>query len=403
MFNSHTFYKKRLSEHLKETSRYLRYMLNEHISIAMLFLISALAFYYQQWLAQLPENFPTALIIGIAFGLVVSYSPVRTLLKEPDLVFLIVAEDKMSAYFRNTLIYSFVIQLYIVFIVAAALGPLYLATYPERSGKMYLYTIVALLIFKAWNLLANWWMLKVRDDSLRHVDLALRVSLNCAAFYFFVSGDGLLAGIMTVLFVIIFLYDYQLSQKQLGIAWELLVEKDRNRMQAFYRLANMFTDVPHLRNPVKKRTWLVSLVKNVPFAKQYTYDYLYRITFIRSGDYLGMYIRLMIIGGLVIFYIPNLVMKLLFALLFLYMSSFQMVTLFHHHRTVMWLDIYPVEYSVRKQALLKWLTQLGFIQAVLFALIFVILKLYLGALIALVGGILFVYVFVNGYVSRKLV
>src|SRR5699024_3173503 len=174
---------------------------------------------------------------------------------------------------------------------------------------------------------------------------------------------------------------YQLSQKQLGIAWELLVEKDRNRMQAFYRLANMFTDVPHLRNPVKKRTWLVSLVKNVPFAKQYTYDYLYRITFIRSGDYLGMYIRLMIIGGLVIFYIPNLVMKLLFALLFLYISSFQMVTLFHHHRTVMWLDIYHVVYIVRKQSYLKWLTQLGFIKAIIFALIYVFVRLYLGALL----------------------
>lgn len=402
MFDSHAFYKQRLSEHLKETSRYLRYMFTGHIAIAMLFLVSALAFYYQQWLAQLPENFPSTWIIGISFGLVVSYSPVRTLLKEPDLIFLLVAEGKMSAYFRNTLIYSFVIQLYIVFIVAAALGPLYFATFPDRSGKVYLYTILALLIFKVWNLLANWWMLKVRDTSVRYSDLVLRVALNCAVFYFLVSGDGLLAGIMTGLFMIIFLYDYRLSERQFGIAWELLVEKDRNRMQAFYRLANLFTDVPHLKNPIKKRTWLVSLVKNVPFAKKYTYDYLYRITFIRSGDYLGMYLRLVVIGGLFIFYIPNVVMKLLFALLFLYMSIFQMMTLFHHHRTVMWLDIYPVELQDRKQALIKWLSKLGLIQAVLFSLIFLVLQLYLGFLISLVGGILFTYLFINGYVSRKL-
>src|SRR5690625_5106375 len=116
MFDSHAFYKKRLSEHLKETSRYLKYVFNEHIAIVMLFLISALAFYYQQWLAQLPEEFPGTLVIGVAFGLVVSYSPVRTLLKEPDLVFLIVAEDRMKSYFRNSIIYSFVIQLIFCFL-----------------------------------------------------------------------------------------------------------------------------------------------------------------------------------------------------------------------------------------------------------------------------------------------
>src|SRR5699024_6634590 len=112
MFDSHAFYKKRPSEHLKETSRYLRYMFTGHTALVLLFLVLAFAFYYQQWLAQLLENFPSSWIIGIAFGFVASYSPVRTLLKEPDLVFLTVAEEKMGAYFRNSLIYSFIIQLY---------------------------------------------------------------------------------------------------------------------------------------------------------------------------------------------------------------------------------------------------------------------------------------------------
>src|SRR5699024_236162 len=111
MLHPHVFYKKRHSEHLKETSRYLRYMFTDHIAIVILFFISSFAFYYQQWLAQLPDNFPSAWVIGIAFGIVASYSPVRTLLKEPDLVFLTVAEEKMGAYFRNSLIYSFIIQL----------------------------------------------------------------------------------------------------------------------------------------------------------------------------------------------------------------------------------------------------------------------------------------------------
>src|SRR5699024_6536825 len=136
----------------------LRYIFNGHLAFASFFLVAALAYYYQAWLAQLPENFPTAIIIGISFGLVVSYSPVRTLLKEPDLVFLIVAEEKMNAYFRNAIIYSFLIQLYLVLLIGAALGPLYMASFPEREGNAYLLTILVLFIFKAANLLINWWM-----------------------------------------------------------------------------------------------------------------------------------------------------------------------------------------------------------------------------------------------------
>jgi ABC-2 type transport system permease protein len=403
MFNSHKFFMNRFNEHIKETSRYLRYIFNGHIAFAMLFLVSALAYYYQQWLTALPENFPTSWIIGIVLGIVASYSPVRTLLKEPDLVFLITAEHKMGAYFRNALLYSFVIQLYIVVLVIAAFGPLYFAAFPERSGSTYLMTLAVVLIFKLWNLIANWWMLKIRDKSVRFTDQTARLLLNSAVFYFLVSGEMLLAGITTILFVIVFLYDLGISRRQAGLAWELLLEKDLHRMQTFYRFANMFTDVPHLKNRIKPRHWLVSVIENrIPFDRKNTYDYLYRITFVRGGDYLSMYIRLIIIGGLFIYFVPNIWMKLIFAILFLYMSSFQMMTLYQHHRTIMWLDLYPVDLEHRKQALIKWLLNLAIVQTVLFAIVFLVVQEYVGSAITLVAGFLFTYFFINAYVKRKL-
>lgn len=402
MFDSHDFFKKRFAAHLKETSRYLRYIFNGHIAFAMLFFVSALAYYYQQWLTELPENFPTAIIIGVVFGLLVSYSPVRTLLKEPDLVFLITAENKMGSYFRNGIVYSFIIQLYLILLAGAMFGPLYFATYPERAGNVYLLTLVVVLVFKGWNLMANWWMLKVREPGIRYVDLLVRTLLNIAVFYFIIQGEMLLAGITTLLFTLVFLYDLYVSRKQAGIVWDLLVEKDRSRMQSFYRLANMFTDVPHLRNQVKSRHWLVSLVSKVPFANKHTFDYLYRITFVRSGDYLGMYIRLIVIGGLFIYYVPNIWMKLIFAVLFLYLSSFQMMTLYHHHRTIMWLDLYPVDLEIRQKSLVKLLFQLTFIQTVIFALLFLWIGEFVGVLAVLVVGTIFNYLFINGYVKKKM-
>jgi|SRR5690625_637437 len=403
MFDSHAFFKRRLSAHVKELSRYLRYIFNGHMAVAMLFFISALAYYYQQWLAQLSEQFPTSWVIGIIFGLLVSYNPIRTLLKEPDLVFLIVAEKKMRAYFRNALWYSFIIQLYIILLAVATLGPLYFHTYPERAKVTYLLIFTVLLIFKSWNLITNWWMLKIQEVSIRRMDLFIRFILNSTIFFFLVRGHMMMAGMVTILFLFLFIYIFSLTRKQVGINWHLLVEKDLNRMQSFYRLANLFTDVPHIKSRMKKRKWLVACVNRfIPFKNKYTFDYLYRITFFRSGDYLGMYIRLLVIGGLLIYFIPNEWMKLMFALLFIYMSIFQMTTLYKHHRTNMWLDLYPIETKERKRAFLKWLYELSLIKVILFAVVFMIQKFYMSFLYTLIGGALFTVLFINGYVKDRL-
>jgi|SRR5690625_836591 len=402
MFNSHDLFKNRFTSYIQETSRYLKYIFNGHIAIAMFFLISAIAVYYQQWLQQLPENFPSTWIIGIIFGLVVSYNPVQTLLQEPDLVFLIPAEHKMNQYFRNTLVFSYIQTIFMSLFIVAAVSPLYFHSFPNRTGSSFLFILIVIVIFKAWNLIANWWMLKIREINVRRIDQLIRIILNCTVFFFIVKGEIALAGITTVLFIGLFLYDYSLSRQQVGLAWDILVEKDQNRMQTFYRIANLFTDVPHLKYPIKKRRWLVSLVSNLPFKQRHTYDYLYRITFMRSGDYLGMYVRLIVVGGLFIYFIPNVWMKILLAFLFIYLSTFQLMTLYHHYRTNMWLDIYPVHPSFRKQAIIKWLFQLTLIQVIIFSIIFLSIQAFVGFITVLVAGTIFNYLFTNGYVKRKL-
>src|SRR5690625_7571823 len=99
MFDAIKVFKARLDVHIKETSRYLKYIFNGHIAVAMFFLIAALAYYYQQFLAQLPKDFPSAIIIGIVFGLVLTYALVRTFFLYPDLVFLMLAEIDIDKLF----------------------------------------------------------------------------------------------------------------------------------------------------------------------------------------------------------------------------------------------------------------------------------------------------------------
>ncbi|MFD1017765.1 ABC transporter permease [Thalassobacillus hwangdonensis] len=404
MFKAGAFWSRRFSEHMKETSRYLRYIFNGHLAAASIFFVSVAAYYYQQWLSELPENYPTAVIVGIAFGLIASYSPVRTLLKEPDLVFLMPAEHRLGEYFKRCLLYSYVVQLYLILVIGAALGPLYSTSYPGHDTSYYLMMLGVLLVVKVWNLLANWWMLKERNSRIRAVDSLLRTVLSVFIFYFLAKGDWVFAAIITVLLFGLMMYNYVLAKKKAGLAWDVLLQKDQSRMRTFYRIANNFTDVPHLKNTVKKRHWLVKLLTSaISYKQDRSYDYLYRITFVRSSDYLGMYLRLIVIGGLAVYFVTNLWVKVAFALLFLYLSAFQMMTLWNHHRTIAWLDLYPLKKAWQQRAITQWLLRLMLFQTFLFGLLFIIQWSPVGLIAVWVGGTLFSYLFINGYVKKKLV
>src|SRR5699024_2531698 len=154
------------------------YILNGHTTIALLFLISVGAVYYQQWLSTLPDGFPYAYVLGIAFGLAVTITPIQTFLQEPDLVFLIVAECNMKPYFKRTKLYSYVIQLYLILLVAATFIPMYSNGYLERSLTSFLVILFTMLNFKYINMTLSWWMLKIRQASIHRIDTLIRFCLS---------------------------------------------------------------------------------------------------------------------------------------------------------------------------------------------------------------------------------
>jgi len=404
MLDAKKLFQERLSDHFQQLSRYLRYIFNGHIAVASFFLISALAVFYQQWLATLSKDFPAGIIIGSLFGIIAAYNPIRSLLKRPDLMFLIAAESQLHSYFRRTIIYSFVVQIYLVFLIAAVLGPLYFHIYDEQSGKVYLLTIVILLIIKAWNLMANWWMLKLRNKNHYRIHLLIRFFLSTAIFISFIEQQLIIASITTIIFIGLFLLTYSWQRNSVSIPWIKLVELDEQSLQTFYRLANLFTDVPAIKVPVKQRKWLTFFVQRfIPLKNKFTYDYLYRLTFLRSGDYLGMYVRLLIIGSLAIYIVDLIWLKGIFVFLFIYMSSFQMMTLYDHHRTIIWLDLYPVSLDNRQRAFIRLLSGLSYIKALIFTVVFLLttanIPMFLGVLLI---SFIFVFLFLNGYVKRKI-
>jgi len=399
MIDSKDLFKTRFKSHLKEVMRYFQYILNGHIAVAILFLIGAGAVFYQQLLTNIPDNFPTDWIVSLLFSLVALYNPIQNLLKEADLVFLLPAENRLTKYFNYTLWYSFLTQLYLVAIVVAGLAPLYHASGYNQS---YAFLTFILIFFKGWHFLSNWWMLRIRDKMFQLKERSVRFLLQLIMLYSLINGHFVVAGLVAVSLLGYIFYFYHVSHRY-PLAWDQLIEKDQRKMQSFYRLASMFTNVPYFKATIKKRRLLVKwLTRRIPFEQNSAYQFLYRITFTRSADYFGLYLRLTVLASIFLIFVDHLLMVFLFTLLFLFLTGLQLIPLWYHHRTNVWQDLYPISHKTKEAELLKWIEQLLFGQLFVSALtVLLTADIWQFIATALVGAV-FVIGFSRIYVVRKL-
>ncbi|HIV75838.1 MAG TPA: ABC transporter permease [Candidatus Pseudogracilibacillus intestinigallinarum] len=402
MFNAKELFQERFKEHMKLLNRYLRYIFNGHFMIALIFILVTVSVYYQQMIEQITDPLIPTIVMAVVFGIVVTYNPLQFFLKEPDKVFIIVKERAMTPYFKRTFLYNYFFQLYIVLFTVVAIGPLYTHIYPEKGLTQYGILIGVVLILKAVHMWMNWYMLRSHDAFFRKQDIVLRAAISIYFFYFLLASSYFT--IVFIMFLSIVLLRNTLTlKKQQGLAWDVLIENDKHRLAQFYRFVSMFAEAPQITKRMKKRRLLTNMVeKQVSFSQKKTYDYLYRLTFIRSSDYLNMYIRLIVIGTLFILFIPNDVLKILFGLLFIYMAIFQMVSLYYHHQTSMWLDIYPVDQQEKRNRYIAFSSNLTIAQTILFTLVFVAMTEFQLALIMFSLGLLFNYLFHSMYIEKRI-
>lgn len=384
----------------KELGRYLRYIFNGHLMIVMIFLIGSLTFYYQQWVTTLDESFPAAAIMAVVLGVFLTYSPVYTFLLEADRVFLLPIEHRLGQYFWRSGLVSFVLQAYIVLLVLAALMPMYVQVYKE-SYKVFFYFVLLMLIVKIWNLALRWRIQYYIEKSVHFTDTFVRYSLNAVFLYLmFVSANLVLLIVLFLIMLALYYFFFQNSKKK-GLKWEEIILLEQNRLTGFYRIANLFTDVPKLKDVVKRRKWLDWLLINIVFKQNNSQMYLLTRTFLRSGDYLGLVIRLTIIGCIVLFYWDFIYGQFIFLLLFLYLTAFQLLPIKNHHQNVLWIDLYPISTDVREEAFKKILSFILTIQSIIFGLIFLLKGEWVLALIGIVLGIVFTLFFVRFYSLKK--
>ncbi|KXY31076.1 ABC transporter permease EcsB [Bacillus cereus] len=398
--NSTALWKERFRHFLKEVRTYSKYVFNDHLKFIFVFIIGAGAYYYQQWLQTLTPSFPVALVMAVLIGLVLTAGSIQTLLKEADLVYLLPVEEKLKPYFTKAFLFTFMIQLYIIAIVAAALAPLYFQQM-KQTGAGYIWIVLAFVIVKAWNLFVAWEKSFLTDQNIQRADWFIRFILNGLFVYFLVERTSVLFIGGIVLLMVLYLAIMHQMVKGKPLNWEYLISEEGKKMMLLYRIANMFVDVPALKERVARRKWLDFILSII--GEKRTYLYLYTRTFLRSGNYFGLYVRLLALGGVILYFIPFLYGRFIVSFIFLYLIGYQLLTLWKHHRMKIWLDLYPVRGEEKKKDFLTLLNAVLIIGSVIFTVIFALAtKDFMMTGILLIVSILFSIGFVYQYGAKRI-
>lgn len=398
--NSQQFWKNRFVEYIKEMQKYLRYIFNGHLVFVMVLALGGGAYYYSNWVKTLQSNFPVALIMAIILAILVTRSPIHTFLKEADIVFILPLETQLKNYFNRSILLSWVMQGYLLLLVLAALMPMY-AKVTGANLYDFVGLSILLLIMKFVNLYISWYVLKYQEISTSRVDLFIRLIINGVLLYFVIDQAMILfSGFILLLLLGLFLY-YRVATGKKILKWDRLVALERKRLLSFYRIANLFTDVPELAGKVVRRKWLDGFLAFIPFGQKSTYTYLYARTFLRANDYVGLLIRLTIIGSVIIVVLSNIWAYLFVTLLFLFMTALQLLPVWKVHEWKIWIALYPIPDRMREMAVIGWISYFLLVEDVVFMIVLLCKGEWISAISALFVGIIFILGF-RSYAVKKM-
>ncbi|MBB5325370.1 ABC-2 type transport system permease protein [Anoxybacillus tepidamans] len=397
MMDSRLLWKQRLIRYGSEIKRYLRYMLNDHLLFVLLIGLGAGAVMYQRWVATLPPHFPYAIVGAVIFSLFLAYSPVRTFLEEADIVFLLPAEKQLVPYIQRSFWFSLIVQAYILLLVLLAMAPLHLKLSTLSLSLFGLF----LLFMKGWNLFISWKETYFTEPKARWFGSAVRIFFNGVCVYFVLTNVSLIFLLSLLLIMAVLSVYFVQAAKQKGLPWERLIQQEERAKMRFYRLANIFTDVPHLKAKAKRRKWLDGLLSLISYRQEHAFRYLYARTFLRAGDYFGLYVRLTAIACFFLYIIPAGYGKIITSLFFLYATGFQLFALSRHHRGHIFVKLYPLSHARQKEAVLRLLFQLLLMQNAFFSLFLVVIGYFSFSLLSLIAGAMFSYWLLFMYLNNR--
>lgn len=362
-------WQQRLRQHHKEMLKYSRYVFNEFFMIAVFIFIGALAYSYANLLdtihTQLWWAKPLILILLLA---VLSFGRWATLLQDADTLFLLPKERTLLSYLLAARRYSLWLPAGIFVLCLGALLPFQVvATNLATTSSIGLFVVlVALKDGQLWlQLLASY------DDQPQHITQIRWLFYLVAAVILAVSlWVTPLVGILLVVIAEFALRWYIPRQLTTAVfQWRAAVKNENSRMLQLYRLINLFTDVPQLSGKVHRRAYLDPLLNLFKGGQRRTFGYLYLREFFRGTEYLGLYLRLLVLGAVILWFIPLWWVAAITGAIFLYLVGFQLLPFYQIFNENLLAHLYPVPQVSKIRSFQHLVQGLLLVQAIVFAVV----------------------------------
>lgn len=331
----------------KQCAKYLKYVLNDHFILFLMLGVGFVMVQYSQLVKNPPEQ-PFLLMLFVVALLLVSglMGDFNAYLEGPDQQFLLVKEADVAAEITKA----------------------------SRKGLL-LWSLVHLILAVFLYPLAR---------SIDFPELA----------YWGIVGLGLVLKFFRMGYRL-----KRLSDKG-HVFWQEAIWHDRNQKQSVLKFFSLFTQVKGISQAVKRRRYLDPILS---FFNQGTWQYLFARAFLRSGDYLSLTVRLVVLACLSLAFIGQDLVATALTLLFNYLLLFQLMALFNHYDYQYMTGLFPVAKMEKKKGLLRFLNRLFLLiltAQLVIAAVFFTEKTYLAVL---VGVQLLLNLFYLPYKIEKLI
>lgn len=284
----------RFTHYMIEVQNYMKFIFTGHLAIVLMFTIGAGGYAYSEWLKEVPATFPSVLLTALVLAFALTMSTPVTLLKEADGIYLLPLETKLPSYMKKALQWTTFSQLPIPILLFIVGVPLLSAT----VGMNFAFITVMLVAI----IMLKWLFVRI--------EYAMRFAFEKEKVFFdrsirFVIASVLLGSLLSSQFwllvvsvIFLLLYYRQSTRWMHGKPFPFVhfIQLEQNRMLRFYRFANLFTDVPHLKGSVRRRAWLQFFYGKTDVSTGSAQLYLLKRTFIRTDDIFNLWVRLTVLS-----------------------------------------------------------------------------------------------------------
>jgi len=369
-------WKKRFDHYIRYRLSYLSYIFQGGFLIAVLLAAGFGAVYYRRLLDAMPQNFPTLIVTILIISTVISSLKVKFFLLPADRVFLLAYEGRMEKYIRYSSFYSYVRSLPIIILTGLLTTPVFIRLGFEENDL-----IVGCITLFTLNFLSFFVIIRSYIVKIKWVRFYLLV-MNSAVLYLTIKGTVWIGVLLSIALITL---PFLLRRKKM-LQWERLIELEASQKNRFEQFANLFVDVPSLQNQVRARRYfefVLSLIHvNDPRL------YLSFRTFLRKGSYVWMYLRLLVLGALILSYSSSEIITFLFVPLCLWVTYQQLIALIKEQYRDTFLVI--LQDNLTCHSIVKMIFGLLILQSFIYS--FIQLPGLHEAFIVLLEGLLFSYV-----------